>query len=53
MSRDCQAQKNGYHKKFKKAEKAIDRDEDDLELCLLTGESKKKVKRKKFGLRKM
>ena len=30
ISRDCQAWKNGNYKKFEKAEKAVDGDEDDL-----------------------
>ena len=51
MSKDCRAWKYGYHKKFEKAEKDVDRDEDDLVLCLFT-RVKKKAKRK-FGSWKM
>ena len=32
--------------KFEEAEKAIDRDEHDLVLCLLINESKKEIKKK-------
>ena len=47
MSKDCQVPKNGHYKKFAKAEKAIDGDEDNLVLCSLTSESKKETKKKK------
>ena len=47
MSKDCWALKNSHFKKFEKAEKAIDGDEDDLVLCSLMSESKKEIKKKK------
>ena len=47
MSKDCGAQKNGHYKKIEKAEKAVDKDEDNLVLCLLMSESKKESKKKK------
>ena len=47
MSKDCQAWKYGHYKKFEKAERAIDGEEDDLVLCLLTSESTKECKNKK------
>ena len=49
MSKDCRVQKYGYNKKFEKAERAFDRDKDDVVLCLLSSKSKKNVKRKQFG----
>ena len=49
MSKDCWAQKSGHNKKFEKVEKAIDRDKDDVVLCLLMSENKKESKKKKFG----
>ena len=54
VSKDCQAWRNGHYKKFEKAERAIDGDEDELVLCSLTSECKqKKLKRKNFGSQKM
>ena len=47
MSKDCQAQKYGHSKKIEKAKRSVDRDEDDVVLCLLTSESKKECKNKK------
>ena len=47
MSKDCWARKYGQNKKIEKAERAIDGDEDDVVLCLLTSESKKECKNKK------
>ena len=47
MSKDCRVQKYGHNKKFEKEERAIDRDEDDVLLCLLLSESKKECKNKK------
>ena len=40
MTHDCKERKYNNKKKNKKAEKAIDGDEDDLVLCLLTMEVK-------------
>ena len=48
MRKDCRAQKSSHHKKFEKAEKAIDGNEDDLVLCSLMSESKKESKKKKL-----
>ena len=50
MSKDCWAQKYNHNKKFEKAERAIDGDEDDVVLCLLMSESKKNVKTKKVRI---
>ena len=47
MSKDCQARKNDHYKKFEKAERAFDGDEDDMVLCLLMSEGKKESKKKK------
>ena len=47
LSKDCWAWKNVHYKNFDKAERAINGDEDDLVLCLLTSESKKEIKKKK------
>ena len=52
MSKVCRAWKYGHHKKFEKAERAVDGDKDDMVLCSLPKESKKMQKRK-FGLWKM
>ena len=41
MSKDCSEWKYGIYKKFEEAEKAIDKDEDDVVLCSLTMENKK------------
>ena len=46
-------EKYNNKKKYEKAENAVDEDEDDLELYLLTTEIKKRNVKKKFGLRKM
>ena len=45
MSKDCRAWKYGHNKKFKKEERAMDGDEDDVMLCLLMSESKKEYKK--------
>ena len=47
MSKDCWEWKNGHHKKFEKAEKAVDGDGEDLVLCPLMSESKKEIEKKK------
>ena len=47
MSKNCWARKYGHHKKFKKAERYIDGDEDDMVLCSLTKENKKENAKKK------
>ena len=47
MSKDCRAWKYGSYKKSEKAEKAIDGDEDDMVLCLLTKENEKENAKKK------
>ena len=51
MSKDCRSWRNGSYKKFEKAERAVDEDGDELVLCSLMRDSKKKIaKRKRFGL---
>ena len=46
MSKDYRERKYSNNKRYEKAEKAIDGDEDDLLLCLLTTDNKKQdVKR--------
>ena len=47
MSKDCREQKYDNHKKFEKAERAIEGDEDDVVFCSLTSENKKECKNKK------
>ena len=47
VSKDCWAQKYGHHKKFGKAERVIDGDENDIVLCSLTKENKKDNTKKK------
>ena len=47
MSKDCRVRRNGSYKKFEKAEKAINGDGDELVLCSLTRDSKKKSEKKK------
>ena len=51
ISEDCRALRNNSYKKFEKAERAVDRDGDELVLCSLMRDIKKKkiMKRKKFG----
>ena len=45
MSQDCRERKYSNSKKYEKAEKTIDRDEDNLVLYLLTMENLKKIKK--------
>ena len=47
MNKNCWARKYGNHKKFEKAERAIDGDEDDLVLYSLTKENEKENAKKK------
>ena len=47
LSKDYWVQKNDQHKKFEIAEKSIDTDEDDLVLCSLKSESKKRRQKEK------
>ena len=48
MSQDCKERKySNSNNKLEKAEKAIDGDEDDLVLCLLTMKNKKENAKKK------
>ena len=42
----------GHNKRFEKAEKAIDADEEDMVMCLLASESKKECKKKKVSFTK-
>ena len=53
MSQDCRERKHGNNKMCEKTEKAVDRDEVDLVLCLLTMENKKENVKRKFGSWKM
>ena len=43
MSQDCWVQEYIHHEKFEKTEGAIDGDEDDVVLCLLTSENKRRM----------
>ena len=47
MSKVCWVRKFSHHKKFEKAERATNKDEDDMVLCSLITENKKENAKKK------